>query len=218
VLKLASSIIPLRGVGKASFLQSIDVARAAARRIGELLAIDGVLGEREDVFFLTLPELTGRLPDQAKDLVARRREAYDEYLGLELPAHWQGSASPATVGTTDAPEASGALTGVGASPGIVEGEVCVIDDPALAQVEPGRILVAPTTDPSWAPIMFVSKALVVDIGGALSHAAIVARELGIPCVVNTKVGSRVLRTGDYCRVDGTAGTVEVLRRAAEERD
>jgi pyruvate,water dikinase len=102
---------------------------------------------------------------------------------------------------------------VGVSPGIVEGEICVVDDPALADVEPGQILVAPTTDPSWAPLMFVSRALVVDIGGPISHAAVVARELGIPCVVNTKVGSRVLKTGDWCRVDGATGTVDVLRPA-----
>jgi pyruvate,water dikinase len=63
--------------------------------------------------------------------------------------------------------------------------------------------------------MFISAALVVDIGGALSHAAIVARELAVPCVVNTKTGSRQIRTGDLCRVDGTNGTVTVLKRAAK---
>jgi pyruvate,water dikinase len=80
-------------------------------------------------------------------------------------------------------------------------------------VEPDEILVAPTTDPSWSSVMFISAALVVDIGGALSHAAVVARELGIPCVVATGNGTRVLATGDRVRVDGTAGTVEILRRA-----
>jgi pyruvate,water dikinase len=62
--------------------------------------------------------------------------------------------------------------------------------------------------------MFISKALVVDLGGALSHAALVARELGIPCVVNTQTGTAALRTGDHIRVDGTTGTVEVLSTAA----
>jgi phosphoenolpyruvate synthase/pyruvate phosphate dikinase len=76
-----------------------------------------------------------------------------------------------------------------------------------------EILVAPTTDPSWSSIMFVSSALVVDIGSALSHAAVVARELGLPCVVNTREGTRLLRTGDRVRVDGTAGTVEILERS-----
>jgi pyruvate,water dikinase len=79
-------------------------------------------------------------------------------------------------------------------------------------VEPDEVLVAPTTDPSWSSIMFISSALVVDIGGMLSHAAVVARELGIPCVVNTRTGTRALRTGDRVRVDGTTGTVTVIER------
>lgn len=86
-------------------------------------------------------------------------------------------------------------------------------DPALAEMEPGDILVAHTTDPSWASLMFMAHALVVDIGGQLSHAAVVARELGIPCVMNTLDGTRLLRNGDRLRVDGGAGTVEIVGRA-----
>jgi pyruvate,water dikinase len=105
------------------------------------------------------------------------------------------------------------VEGVGVSAGVVEGLVRVVTDPSFDDVEPDEVLVAPTTDPSWASIMFVSSALVVDIGGPLSHAAVVARELGVPCVVNTRSGSRVLRTGDRVRVDGTTGRVEILERA-----
>jgi len=77
-------------------------------------------------------------------------------------------------------------------------------------MEPGDILVAHTTDSSWASVMFLAGALVVDIGGQISHAAVIARELGVPCVMNTGVGTRTLRTGDRVRVDGSAGTVELL--------
>jgi pyruvate,water dikinase len=94
--------------------------------------------------------------------------------------------------------------------------VRVIADPTYEDVEPGEILVAPYTDPSWASIMFTSAALVVDIGGLLSHAAVVARELGVPCVMGTQEGTRRLRTGDLCRVDGHAGTVELLAPVEEE--
>jgi pyruvate, water dikinase len=106
------------------------------------------------------------------------------------------------------------LTGTGTSPGIVEGLVRVVGDPGQDDVETGEILVAHTTDPSWASIMFQSSALVVDIGGLLSHAAIVARELGVPCVMGTGNATQTLRTGDWCRVDGSAGTVEVLHRGS----
>jgi rifampicin phosphotransferase len=90
--------------------------------------------------------------------------------------------------------------------------VRVLESSDTTDFAPDEVLVAPTTDPSWSSIMFVSAALVVDIGGALSHASMVARELGIPAVVNTGDGTRRLRTGDRVRVDGTRGTVEVLER------
>src|SRR5439155_12862608 len=107
------------------------------------------------------------------------------------------------------------ITGLGVSPGVVEGLARVVTDPTFAEVEPGEVLVARTTDPSWSSIMFVSAALVVDIGGALSHAAVVARELGIPCVVTTRTGSRTLRTGDVVRVYGGAGMIEIVLRTTD---
>ena len=88
----------------------------------------------------------------------------------------------------------------------------MVRDPLADQLEPGEILVCETTDPSWTSLFLVAAGLVIDIGGALSHGAILARELGVPCVINTRVGSAVLRTGDRLRVDGDAGRVEVLRR------
>jgi pyruvate,water dikinase len=193
-----------------AFLQSLDVGRAAARRIGALLAADGVLADPEDVFLLTLNELTGALPADPRGLVQERRALRERYQGLEL-------ASPCWTGTPEArpvvaAERVDSLTGVAASPGLVEGRARVVTDPAEADMEPGEILVAHTTDPGWASLMFLATSLVVDIGGLLSHAAVVARELGIPCVMNTGVGTQVLTTGDVCRVDGNAGTVEVLER------
>ena len=86
-------------------------------------------------------------------------------------------------------------------------------DPSEAEVEDWDILVAYTTDPAWVSLMFLSQALVVDIAGLMSHAVVVARELGIPCVMNTQIGTRALRTGDTVRVDGCTGTIEILQRA-----
>ncbi|MCA1842253.1 MAG: PEP-utilizing protein mobile subunit [Actinobacteria bacterium] len=217
VLRLARTYLPLRGVGKVAFLQSLDVARAAARRLGTLLTEEGVLADPEDVFFLTVDELTGRPPADAAALVAERRVRHKQYGTLHIPGMFQGDPEAEVVGEADSPSRPEAVTvtGTAASPGAVEGRAVVVTDPAMADVEPGDILVAYTTDPSWASIMFLAKALVVDIGGVLSHAAVVARELGIPCVMGTRQGTRILRTGDICRVDGSAGTVEVLARAGE---
>ena len=81
------------------------------------------------------------------------------------------------------------VSGIGVSPGTVEGKVRVVTDPGFTEVEPDEVLVAPITDPSWSSIMFISSALVVDVGGALTHAAVVARELEVPCVVDTGDGT-----------------------------
>ncbi|WP_175364486.1 PEP-utilizing enzyme [Mycobacterium lentiflavum] len=216
LLNHAARTIPLRGVGKASFLQALDVARAAARRVGEHLAMSGVLADAGDAFYLTVDEIVeGVAFDQgvARDLVGRRRERRTEYQRLELPSWWRGTPRPTEIKATDDSGDDVLLTGIAAGSGVVEGPVRVVHDPAVIEVEPGEILVAPTTDPSWASIMFVSSALIVDIGSVLSHAAVVARELGLPCVVNTRNGTRVLRDGDLVRVDGAAGTVQLIKRA-----
>jgi phosphoenolpyruvate synthase/pyruvate phosphate dikinase len=82
-----------------------------------------------------------------------------------------------------------------------------------AIVEPGEILVARETDPSWASLMFLAAGLVADIGGLTSHTAIVARELGIPCVVNTRYARTMIATGDLIRVDGSTGRLDIVHRA-----
>jgi phosphohistidine swiveling domain-containing protein len=216
LLNHAARTIPLRGVGKASFLQALDVARAAARRVGEHLAMSGVLADASDVFYLTVDEIVKGLPSDkgvARDLVGRRRERRAEYQSLELPSGWRGTPQPTAIPDADDSLDDVVLTGIAAGSGVVEGPVRVVHDPAVVEIEPGEILVAATTDPSWASIMFVSSALVVDIGSVLSHAAVVARELGLPCVVNTRNGTRMLRDGDLVRVDGSAGTVQLIKRA-----
>jgi pyruvate,water dikinase len=217
LLGLSAERIPLRGVAKRSFLQALDVARAAARRCGECLAVEGRLDDPDDVFYLTYEELTRGLPRDAAQLVARRRQRRAEYQRLSIPGNWTGMPSAARPDESERGAATAdVVTGIGVSTGVVEGRARVVTSPDFAEVERDEVLVAPTTDPSWSSIMFVSSALVVDIGGALSHAAVVARELGIPCVVNTRSGTRELRTGDLVRVDGSKGTVEILQRASKE--
>jgi pyruvate,water dikinase len=213
-LTLVARNVPLRGVGKRAFLQTIDVARMAARRVGELLAETGTLPAPDDVFLLTGKELLQAPPGESlAERVAERGAERARYLRVDLPKAWKGRPQTFVRGARE--QGSGTLSGLGASPGTVEGTVRVLLEPDFEAVQPDEILVAPTTDPSWAPVMFTASALVVDIGGALSHAAIVAREMGIPCVMNTGNGTTQLRTGDRCRVDGAAGIVELLEPVAE---
>jgi pyruvate,water dikinase len=209
VVDRAHTYLPLRGVAKVSFLQSLAVARSAARRIGGLLADAGVVDQPDDVFMLTREEVLAAADTTTRELVKFRRERFEHYQTLDLPMSWQGRPSP-----VPAPSATGGASqgvrGIGVSPGVVEGPVLVVLDPADTDMDPGEVLVARTTDPSWASVMFLASALVVDIGGPLSHAAVVAREMGVPCVMGTGDGTLRLRTGDRVRVDGGSGTVEVV--------
>lgn len=216
VLALARRCIPMRGVGKVSYLQCLDVLRSAARHLGALMVESGRLVDADDALYLTIDELTGAFAtDPAVDLngiVADRRTLRTEYQALTLPTAWTGQPEPQLADATGE-QLPDELSGVGACAGVVEGRAVVVEDPGEAELEDGDILIARTTDPSWVSLMFLSSALVVDIGGFMSHAAVVARELDIPCVMNTGVGTSVLRTGDLIRVDGAAGTVELLNRS-----
>lgn len=223
-LRLALSLvrrhIPLRGRVKTAMVQSVDGLRAAARRLGTHLVAEGHLASPNDVFFLTVDELADVLPPNVAELVAGRRQLHQRHQTLTLPEAFRGEPSPVRIkdeqnGRSTSRTDTISVQGVGVSSGIVEGIVRVVIDPAFTDVEPDEILVAPYTDPSWSSIMYISSALVVDIGGALSHASVVARELGIPCVVNTRNGSRTLKTGDTVRVDGDTGAVTVLGRPTD---
>ena len=209
-LKMAARYVPLRGVGKVSFLRGVDIVRAAARRLGQNLAAAGVLADAEDIFFTTIEEHRAGLPANLSELIAERRRTRRRYEGLAIPQSFRGL--PAIV----RPHVDGdavAIEGTGASPGVVVGLARVVTDAAGAHIEEGEILVAHDTDPGWASMMFLSCGLVADIGGIMSHTAVVARELGIPCIVNTKHASKSLKTGDKIMIDGASGTIEILERA-----
>jgi pyruvate, water dikinase len=209
-LRLARRFIPLRGTGKVSYLQSLDVLRAAARRLGTLLVEHDIFDETNDAFYLTADELAAPITRDVRSLISERRATRARYQSLTLPSAWTGQPIPQVESSGD--EQMRTLTGVGACTGVVQGRAVVVLDPANAEIEPGDILIAHTTDPAWVSLMFLAAALVVDIGGMMSHAAVVARELGIPCVMNTGCGTTAIRTGDLINVDGATGTVEILER------
>jgi pyruvate,water dikinase len=220
VLALCRRYIPLRVEAKAAFTQIFDVARASARAIGDDWTRRGWIDSRDDIFFLTVDELLGGPPADVRAAISDRRRLRTEYQSIELPLAWTGRpepltdpAKPSAAGSVSSPELE-TLTGVGASFGVAEGIARVIVDASNPDaLQPGEILVCHVTDPSWSAFFFVADAVVIDIGGTMSHGAIVARELGIPCVINTMTGTKAIRSGDRVRVDGQAGTVQILTRA-----
>jgi pyruvate,water dikinase len=128
---------------------------------------------------------------------------------MELPESWLGMVEPLERARDDAP-----LAGLGVSPGIAEGAVRLLQD-GSGELNPGEILVCEATDPSYAAYFLVAEGVITDIGGAMGHGAIVAREVGIPCVVNTRDATRRLHTGDRVRIDGTTGSIEILATTGE---
>jgi phosphohistidine swiveling domain-containing protein len=216
VVKIAAKLIPLRGTGKAAFLQCVDVAREAARVIGAELAAAGVLERPADTFMLTVDELSRETPPPGiGERAAARRAQHQQYRGLDIPDLFYGVPEPFPRGTGSGQGSPGeVLTGAAVSPGVVSGRARVLLDPQTDEpLEPGEVLVCRTTDPSWASAMMVASSLVIDIGGPISHGAIVARELGIPCVIGTRNAVQRISTGDFVEVDGGRGEVRLVELA-----
>lgn len=180
--------------------------RLAVRERADRLVRAGRLGELDDACYLTLDEIFC-LPADAADKVTRRRAERLRLQAIRMPdviaGHWE------PVAEAPALTADESLTGIGVCPGVVEGRVKLVlslDD----DIEPGDILVAAVTDTGHTAMFAYAAAVITDIGGSASHAAIVAREFGIPCVVDTKTATTRLADGQRVRVDGAAGTVTLL--------
>ena len=212
VMKLASTYIPARELGKAAFLHALDGSRCGARVGGRILTERGMLADPEDVFFLTLEEFTGPPDASFLEKTAERKANHARYLGLDLPPAWNGEPQPVVLSSGDGTGAGvpvKELTGIGVVGDTVTGRARVISDPSAAEFEPGDILVCMTTDPSWTPLFMLADALVIDTGGQMSHGAIVARELGVCCVINTVTGTRDIPDLATITVNGSTGVVTI---------
>jgi phosphohistidine swiveling domain-containing protein len=216
MLRLAERYLPLREVGKAAFLMAVDVARFAARRHGVELVEAGVLAQRDDIFAFTVPEVLRGLSG-VRQVAAQRQAKRAEYQALSFPDRWEGMPRPQSATLRGARARAGdTITGVSVTNGVVEGIARVATSLQVAEeLEPDEILVCEVTDPSWCTLFPLVAGMVVDIGGPLSHAAIVAREMGIPCVVNTGDAVTQIETGMRIRLDAANGTVEVLETRPE---
>lgn len=200
-------------LSKAAFLMAIDGGRAAARDHGRRLVAAGAVDDVDDVFFFTMDELRA-LPADAREVVAVRRARRDHYRTLTLPVTFTGTPVPVER-ADDGVGGDDVVRGAAGAQGTVEGVARVVLDPNdAAPLEPGEVLVCRFTDPSWTPLFLLADALVIDIGGPASHGAIVARELGVPCVIGTGDGTQRIRSGDRVSVDGSTGVVTILQRAA----
>ena len=206
------TFIGYREYPKYSIVSRHFVYKQALLQEADRLVASGVLNDVVDLFYLTFQELqdvvrSGRVDDQ---LIRARRDAFRSYEALTPPRVLtsDGEIIAGEYRRDDVP--AGALVGVPVSAGTVEGRARVILDVEQADLEPGDILVTAFTDPSWTPLFVAIAAMVTEVGGLMTHGAVIAREYGLPAVVGVKRATQLIRDGPRIRVHGTDGYVELL--------
>jgi pyruvate,water dikinase len=206
------TFIGYREYPKYAIVSRYFVYKQALLEEAEHLVRAHVLDEEEDIFYLTFQELhevvrTNQVDEQ---LIRRRQDEFRSHQALTPPRVLtsDGEVIAGAYRRDDVP--AGALVGLPVSAGTVEGRARVILDMAEADLEAGDILVTTYTDPSWTPLFVAIKGLVTEVGGLMTHGAVIAREYGLPAVVGVEQATRLIRDGQRIRVHGTDGYVEIL--------
>ncbi|HMM22465.1 MAG TPA: phosphoenolpyruvate synthase [Selenomonadales bacterium] len=188
------------------------IVKQALLKEADNLVQKGVIRDSEDIYYLSFAELreTVRTHRVDSSIIAKRKEDYEIFKKLTPPRviTSEGEIISSEYDAGNIP--SGALAGVAVSSGIIEGRARVILNMEDANIEEGDILVTTFTDPSWTPVFVAIKGLVTEVGGMMTHGAVVAREYGLPAVVSVENATRLIKDGQRIRVNGTEGYVEIL--------
>jgi phosphohistidine swiveling domain-containing protein len=218
-VRAARVFLPGRERSKTNAIRMLHECRMTLRELGRRMVERGSFDEIEDFGMLRKSEFDDFLadPNAFTNTIRARRKQYAELQALEPQFVFVGEPDfPAAWTRRDAMNVAKlapgeSLTGLSGCPGVAEGRARVIlDSHDPTALEPGDVLVAPITDPSWTPLFVPACAVVVDVGALQSHAIIVSRELGIPCVVSATGATKAIPDGAMVRVDGSTGTVTVL--------
>ena len=211
-IDIVRTFIGYREYPKYGMVSRYFIYKRALLSEAERLAQAGVLRDREDIFYLTFEELheVARTNEVDCELIGEREEAFRSYAALTPPRVLTSDGECLTGMHRRADLPPGALVGLPVSAGTVEGRARVILDLAQADLDAGDILVTPYTDPSWTPAFVAIKGLVTEVGGVMTHGAVIAREYGLPAVVGVDHATQRIRDGQRIRVHGTEGYVEIL--------
>ncbi|MGB9303181.1 MAG: NAD-dependent epimerase/dehydratase family protein [Mycobacterium sp.] len=205
LVRVAVAAIERRECGRDVCMRITHELRLVLREWGHRLAERDTLESADDVHYLSVTEIYYPPPD-SKDLVVRRRAERVRLAALDYPVHFSQPWTPDQhIEVTD----GAVVEGLAASRGTARGRVRIMSH-ADDEFEPGEVLVAHVTDTGWTPFFGCAAAIVTNVGGPMSHAAIVAREFGVPAVVNTQTATQRLKDGQLVEVDGTAGTVRII--------
>jgi pyruvate,water dikinase len=206
------TFIGYREYPKYGMISRYFVYKQALLAEAERLTQAHALREQEDIFYLTLQELHDVVRARQVDdqLIAQRKDAFRSYQALTPPRVMTSDGEVVTGSYRREDIPAGALVGLPVSAGTVEGPARVILDMAEADLEPGDILVTTHTDPSWTPLFVAIKGLVTEVGGLMTHGAVIAREYGVAAVVGVERATQLIRNGQRIRVNGTDGYVEIL--------
>lgn len=217
-LRAARLFLAGRERTKTNCIRVVHEMRLACREVGRRLVDAGHLDNIEQVFMFTDEEIDAVLVDPAAwtEVARTREQQYLSLFELDPPFVVVGDPPPLSEWSrrdavvVDESVSGTVLSGIPGCPGVATGRARVVLDPSdPTALEPGDILVAPLTDPAWTPLFVPAAAVVVDVGAQITHAVIVSRELGIPCVVSVTGATRSIPDGAMVTVDGTAGTVTV---------
>ncbi|WP_088011877.1 phosphoenolpyruvate synthase [Gottfriedia acidiceleris] len=212
VISLIRNFIGYREYPKYGMISRYFVYKLALLKEAEQLVKTNVISEKEDIFYLTFEELnevvrTNKLDHQ---IINKRKDEYKLYHKLTPPRviTSDGEIIVGEYNRDDLP--SEAIVGLAVSTGIIEGRARVILNMEDANLEDGDILVTSFTDPSWTPLFVAIKGLVTEVGGLMTHGAVIAREYGLPAVVGVENATKLIKDGQRIRVNGTEGYIEIL--------
>jgi phosphohistidine swiveling domain-containing protein len=222
-LKKARDLVSNRENLRFDRTRGFGMVRRMMCAMGKKLADARAIKAASDVFYLELEEIVSLKSGGAHDLaalVAARKKEFDSYRNQPPPQSrfytYGKDFSDRFIYATDKLEpAEDELRGIGCCPGIVQGTVQVVDNPAETPSLSGNILVTTSTDPGWITLFPTASAIIVERGSLLSHSAIVSRELGIPCIVSVTGLLRTLKTGDRIEMDGSTGLIKILNHAQQ---
>jgi phosphoenolpyruvate synthase/pyruvate phosphate dikinase len=201
-----------REYNKYSLVCYLWIIKQALLKEADNLVQKGIIREKEDIYYLTFWELREAVKTNRLDysIITKRKEEHEVFEKLTPPRviTSEGEVISGEYDTGNIPQ--GALAGVPVSSGIIEGRARVILRMEDADIEEGDILVTAYTDPSWTPVFISIKGLVTEVGGMMTHGAVVAREYGLPAVVSVENATKLIKDGQRIRINGTEGYVELL--------